>query len=47
MFSLVLKKFITSKTKGTVTKELEKGKYLVEYDSEEGVYEAPIAKNSR
>ena len=33
----VLKKYITTKTKGTVTDELRDGKYFVEFETDEGI----------
>ena len=33
---LLFKKFVTTKLKGTLTNQLDDGKYLVEYDTDEG-----------
>ena len=38
MSSTVLKKFIKSKLKGTLANELGDDKYLIEYETEEGLF---------
>ena len=36
MPNMLFKKFVRTKLKGTLTNQLDEGKYLVEYDTDEG-----------